>query len=98
MEIARTIREQLGGRIFALMTGAKGFVALSGGGLSFRVGRNSKGVNRVVILYDKGGDCYNLEFGRMRASTYKVLSEACGVYCDQLQSIFTAHTGLETRL
>ena len=98
MEIARTIREQLGGRLFALMTGAKGFVALNGGGLSFRVGRNSKRVNRVSVLYRAASDLYDMEFGRVWGSQYKVLGKVEGVYCDQLQCVFTAYTGLETRL
>ena len=98
LEIAQTIKDQLGGRIFSVMTGAKNFVALNGGGLSFKVGRNCKGVNRVSVLYDTASDLYGVEFGRLRGSQYKVLTKIDGVYCDQLQSVFTTHTGLETRI
>ena len=96
LEIAQTIKDQLGGRIFSVMTGAKNFIALNGGGLSFKVGRNCKGVNRVSVLYDTASDLYGVEFGRLRGSQYKVLTKIEGVYCDQLQSVFTTHTGLET--
>ena len=98
LEIAQTIKDQLGGRIFSVMTGAKNFIALNGGGLSFKVGRNCKGVNRVSVLYDTASDLYGVEFGRLRGSQYKVLTKIDGVYCDQLQSVFTTHTGLETRI
>tara|TARA_R110000737_G_scaffold48617_1_gene69102 strand:- start:1621 stop:1932 length:312 start_codon:yes stop_codon:yes gene_type:complete len=97
-EIAGRTKKQLGGRMFCLMTGAKNFVALNGGGLSFKVGRNCKGVNRVSVLYDTASDLYDVEFGRLRGSQYKVLTKIDGVYCDQLQSVFTTHTGLETRI
>tara|TARA_R110002167_G_scaffold251860_1_gene458126 strand:+ start:53 stop:364 length:312 start_codon:yes stop_codon:yes gene_type:complete len=98
LEIAQTIKDQLGGRIFSVMTGAKNFIALNGGGLSFKVGRNCKGVNRVSVLYDTASDLYGVEFGRLRGSQYKVLTKIDGVYCDQLQSVFTTHTGLDTRI
>ena len=98
LEIAQTIKDQLGGRIFSVMTGAKNFIALNGGGLSFKVGRNCKGVNRVSVLYDTASDLYGVEFGRLRGSQYKVLTKVEGVFCDQLQSVVTTHTGLDTRI
>ena len=63
-----------------------------------KVGRNCEGVNRVSVLYDTASDLYGVEFGRLRGSQYKVLTKIDGVYCDQLQSVFTTHTGLETRI
>ncbi len=102
--VGKTIKEHLGGRTFCVMTGAKNFVLLNyygahkGGGLTFTVGRNSKRVNRVSVLYDAASDLYIMEFGRVWGSNYKVLEKVEGVYFDQLQSVFTTHTGLETRL
>ena len=98
MEVAQTIKSQLGGRIFSVMTGAKNFIAINGGVLSFKVGQNCKRVNRVSVLYDTASDLYDMEFGRVWGSNYKVLEKVEGVYFDQLQGVFTTHTGLETRL
>lgn len=52
LQVAETIRQQLGGARFAMMTGAKNFV----GGenmLLFSVGRGAKaGINRVRVTLD----------------------------------------------
>ena len=97
-QIAQTIFDQLGGRTFCLMTGAKNLITLHCGGLTFKIGRNPKRVNRVSVKYDAASDLYDMEFGRVWGSSYKVLELVEGVYFDQLQSVFTTHTGLETRL
>lgn len=39
-----------------------------------------------------------LEFFKIRGSKVKPISEVEGVYCDNLQSVFTDRTGLETSL
>ena len=52
----------------------------------------------MSVLYDTASDLYDMEFGRVWGSNYKVLEKVEGVYFDQLQSVFTTHTGLETRL
>ena len=59
-EIANIILQQLGGRHFAMMTGAKQFVAIDNG-IRFRIGRNATRANcvKVVLRFD---DTYNMEF------------------------------------
>ena len=81
--------KQLGGNRFIMMTG-------------FKIGRNSKGVNFVRI--DLKNDLYNMEFIQLRKKrgsmdvNMKVLKRVKGVYADQLQSVFTKHTGMYTSL
>jgi len=97
IEIAETIKDQLGGSTFCIMTGSKNFIALESG-LSFKVGRNPRGINRISIYYDLASDHYNMEFGRVRGVNYKVISKAGAIYCDQLRDAFTSHTELYTSL
>ena len=93
--------KQLGGNRFIMMTGSKNFgVCTKGSG--FKIGRNSKGVNFVRI--DLKNDLYNMEFIQLRKKrgsmdvNMKVLKRVKGVYADQLQSVFTKHTGMYTSL
>lgn len=48
-----------------------------------------KGVNKVVVKYDKGADLYNVEFWNinMRDVTMNKVDEVLGVYNDQLTDI-----------
>lgn len=96
MSVARTILDQLGGSRFLMMTGAKNLIGISNG-LSFKVGRNAKGVSHVRVTLTDADD-YDVEFLACRAGDIKTKSHCAGVYSDNLQSIFTAHTGLDTRL
>jgi|TARA_B100001758_G_scaffold224387_1_gene215714 hypothetical protein len=88
--------KQLGGNKFIAMTGAKNF-ALGPKGAGFKIGRNSKGINYVRIDL-KSNDLYDMEFIQMRAGNLKVKSKVKGVYNDQLQKMFTKHTGMYTSL
>jgi hypothetical protein len=96
-EIAAVIVQQLGGmgRLCA-MTGAKDFVAIENG-VSFGIGKNAKGVNKVRIVLT-AQDLYDVEFGAVRTvklmPTYKVKSSTEGVYCDMLKAAFEAATGM----
>ena len=65
--------------------------------MSFKIGRNSKGVNYVRIDLDRGKDLYNMEFIQM-SGKLKVKSKVKGVYNDQLQKMFTKNTGMYTSL
>ena len=94
--VAQTILQQLGGRRFVMMTGAKNLVN-HGQALSFRIGRNSKNINYVKITLT-GSDLYDMEFGRIQGSNYTVKSKEDGVYNDMLQKLFTKHTGMYTSL
>lgn len=99
LSVAKTILEQLGGRRFSVMTGARGF---AGGEnyLSFRIpgkGFARSGINYVKISLNSM-DLYDMEFGRIRGDQYKVMNTVSGVYFDQLQSVFKSETGLDTHL
>ena len=101
-EIATTILNQLGGRRFIMMTGAKDFIVTKEE-LSFKIGRNCHSINRVLIALDPN-DTYTVKFCRDRLSkktwefSRKVVNEISDVYCDMLQPVFTQYTGMETMM
>ena len=84
--------KQLGGNKFIAMTGAKNFT-VGKEGLAFKIGRNAKAVNYVVIQLN-GKDLYDMKFQKGT----RVLKTANDVYGDQLQKMFTKHTGMYTSL
>ena len=43
-------------------------------------------------------DIYDMEFGKIRGTTYKIINTINDIYFDKLQSIFTSETGLNTYL
>jgi len=88
--------KQLGGNKFIAMTGAKNF-AVGPKGMGFRIGRNSKSINYIRIDL-KSTDLYDMEFIRLRGSKINVVKKVTGVYNDQLQKMFTKHTGMYTSL
>lgn len=92
-EIASTILSQMGGmgRIKA-MTGAKNFVAHEDG-VSFRIGRNSNGVNYVKVTLTPA-DLYDVEYGAIRGHNYKVKAKSEGLYNDMLKRDFERNTGM----
>jgi len=95
---AGTILQQLGGNKFIAMTGAKNFVKDDKKKLiTFKIGSNIKNVNYVRIKLNQM-DTYDMEFLNIRAGKIKVKSRAKNVYDDQLQQVFTHHTGLDTHL
>ena len=96
-ESAETIYQQLGNGKFATMVGAKNFVYTKTG-LQFSIGRNSQGINRVIIDYNQGTDLYDIEFGKVRKHEYKKIKKYESVYADQLVKIFEEVTGMHTTL
>jgi hypothetical protein len=99
LQIAKTILQQLGGNKFVVMTGAKNLTSI-GNGLSFRLpghGFTKNGINYVKIILAPS-DTYNIELGKIRGTTYKIINTINDVYFDQLQEIFTRETGLNTHL
>ena len=95
---ANTLLQQLGGRKFMAMTGAKDLVvSREEKWVGFKIGRNSKGINYVKIYY-KPDDTYTMEFGRFRKFNYKVINSISGVYAEALQDVFTEYTGMYTSL
>jgi len=94
--IAETILAQLGGRRFAMMTGASSF-SYGENCLTFRLKSNPKNVKGVRITLEPS-DTYKMEFLGMRKYEVILKSEADFVYADMLQDVFTEHTGLYTHL
>lgn len=112
MSIASIILEQLGGNKFIAMTGASHFVS-DGNTLRMQIPRNKSKANRLWITLDFD-DTYTMRFFRYRAPgtriDYKRMTvhdikeinedvyTVSGIYCDQLQEIFTKQTGMYTHL
>lgn len=106
--VARTIIEQLGGHKFIAMTGVKDLLS-DGNTLRMRLPRNASKANRLWVTLD-ADDTYTMRFfkftaGRLNKKTFAwsddktvEVVEYNGVYCDQLQSIFTEVTGMYTSL
>ena len=87
----------------AMVGGKNAFHGTFGGkaGLQFDIGKGADGgVNRVIVKLDRGTDTYDMEFWRIgsRGMNVKKVSEASGVYADDLQRIFTSRTKFYTSL
>ena len=93
---AAIILKQIGGNRFIAMTGAKGF-AFSDKYMSFKIGRNSKGINFVRIGHN-AMDTYDMEFGFVSTRGIKVKKKVKGVYADMLGTMFKKYTGMNVRL
>lgn len=100
--VANTILEQLGGRRFVAMTGAK-YLLADKNALVFQLPRAfaKDGINAVRIVLDPS-DTYTVEFKKIGTarSGYRctVVKSLENVYADQLQEVFSSATGLSTRL
>jgi len=98
-KIAETIISQFGHQ-FRRMTGVRAMMVISSG-VEFKLpgsggfAKNSINFVRVTL---NGLDLYDLEFGRIRANKYTVVSRAEDVDCQAIASVFTEHTGLRTSL
>ncbi len=97
---ASIILEQLGGKRFSMMTGAKNFVT-NGNDLTFSLpgagGFCKNGINRVSIELTPA-DLYNVKFYRLRGSKLVTVSEHTDIYCDGLRELFERETGLVTQM
>lgn len=96
MSVSTEILRQLGGYRFNAMTGASNFVGDTNS-LTFKIGKNAKKVTHVRITLSPT-DLYDVEFLRIRKLEIELISKANGVFFDQLQKIFTEHTGMDTSL
>lgn len=100
-QVAQTIVGQIGHRAL-VMIGAKDLTAYESG-LGFKVGRNAKSVNRVVVTLEPD-DTYTVKAERVAHNhttheiTHKVLGEMSDVYVDSLHSALESLTGLYTSL
>lgn len=102
LDVAKTILDQMGGqRRLTLMIGAKKFVALNEPpGVSFQfmsTDEPSKTGNRIKVTLN-ALDIYDIEFGFVRGTSYRVVKEYSNVYADQLEPLFRRQTGLALRL
>lgn len=106
-QVAQTILQQLGGKRFVMMTGAKDFVAMHVGdnpALRFKIpGNMTKGGVNMVQISLNGGDLYDVEFFRVRKTKTRGTSVASvqvhnDIFCDMLEDVFERATGLYTRL
>ena len=93
---AAEILKMIGGNRFIAMTGAKDF-AFSNKYMSFKIGRNSKGINFVRIAHN-AKDLFDLEFGFVSVKGIKIKKKVKDVYNDMLGQIFTKYTGMHVRL
>ena len=103
-QIAQTILQQLGGRRFVTMTGAKNLIFDKDGSLTMKIGKNAKGVTHVKIRLTPL-DEYEMVFLRISGTrskdyedTIKTIATVDHVYCDQLCEVFERETGLYTHL
>jgi len=100
MAIANEILRQLGGHKFVVMTGAKDILALDSG-LRFKLpgrrGYTRQGIDLVSVILEPS-DTYTVKFEKTCGHLRAMIAEHIDIYNDQLQSIFTAETGLETHL
>jgi len=96
--VSTTILQQLGGRKFIAMTGAKDFV-YGKDYLMFKLpgSLTKERANKFVIRLESD-DTYTLELGKIFKFDYKVLDTKGGIYVENLCESFTQMTGLQTRL
>ncbi len=88
LKVANTILEQLGGRRFVLMTGAKRFTGTENA-LSFTAARKAY---RITL---DASDTYTV---RQTTFAGRVLREESLVYADQLQRTIRRFSGLEVSM
>jgi hypothetical protein len=98
--VPKTILEQLGGRRFLAMTGAKNLIG-SATSLSFALpgtpGFVKRGINvcRVTLT---PMDVYTVEYLRARGGKVRTVQTCTDIYAEDLQDCFSRETGLATRL
>lgn len=108
MKVADIILQQLGGNRFVVMTGSSHFVS-DKNTLRMHLAKNKSKANRLYITL-MPDDTYKMEFfkdvaPRKKKNSFEytqgkreAIAEYEGVYCDNLQEIFTSVTGMYTHL
>lgn len=97
MTKAQTILDQLGGRRFATMTGARNFIDL-GNGLQFDLPRGTKNKATKVRVELNEKDLYDVRFVSVRNLSVIERGAFPDIYADRLQPLFTEQTGFDTHL
>lgn len=96
MTVANEILRQLGGKRFAVMTGAKNFVG-GDDSLSFQLPKAKNRIKGVRIVLN-GNDLYDVTFGYMNKKfEYVTVSSHSDIYNDMLVELFERTTGLYTK-
>lgn len=100
--VADTILEQLGGRQFIVMTGAKNLMSdntVERGQLSFRLETKAKYDINYVQITLCASDTYLVQFFQVTTRQYKfkktLKAESRDVHAPQLKMLFEAATGLD---
>lgn len=100
MEVSNEILNQLGGRRFLVMTGAKNLIG-DKNYLSMHLPTNKAKAKYLKIELTSADD-YTMTFQTKKTVagklTFPVVEVCEGVYCDNLQEVFTSITGLYTSL
>ena len=96
MSIAQTIYQQLGAGRFKVMTGSSQFIDMRDG-LKMKLTKNKISAQYLYIKL-AADDTYTMIFAKIKKKEWVVIREIPGVYCDQLQGVFTETTGLYTHL
>ena len=100
LEVAKVISKQYGGNRFNVMTGASNFTAgkTEEGRpyLSFKIPR-AKGITHVKTVL-RPDDTYDVHLIGVHGNSVKEKHVSYGMHADQLESNFSHHTGLSTRL
>lgn len=102
LQVANTIREQIGRKAF-FMLGAKNLVG-DVSSLTFKIGRNAKSVSHIKVVYHAGLDTYEVQALRVRCPkgspfpVTKILESTSDVYVDSLHTVIEAFTGMYTSL
>lgn len=97
LNVATEILKQLGGNKFIAMTGSKNFID-GGNFLRMNLTKNKAKAKWLKITLNSM-DTYDMSFFTAdKEFNITVKAQFDGVYCDQLQDIFTQVTGLYTHL
>jgi hypothetical protein len=97
--IEDTIKSQIGNKAI-VMFGATNFgkgIEHGNEYLSFKIGKNGKGINHVKIAYDQGKDLYDITFYKIRGTKIDK-EEVKGRDVENLNKTISSHTGLLDRL
>jgi hypothetical protein len=94
-EIAKTIYAQMGGNMAMTMIGAS-HLGYGDNFLQLRF-KGAKGMNSLRVTL-AGDDTYTLEFYNIKKIDFKLVKSVESGYADSLQQVFTAETGLYTRV
>lgn len=96
--VSNTILEQLGGRRFIAMTGAKDLIGNTDS-LMFRLPRGfAKGGINLVKISLRQTDTYSVEALKLDPAECKIIERVDFVFAEDLQRLFTRITGLDTHL